>query len=48
MPFGLSYSALRPVVPLLKAGRRDFDLLNLILLMFRPQGDDSEKYNDSD
>jgi hypothetical protein len=35
MPFGLSCSVVRPVIPLLKAGRHDFELLNL----FRQRGD---------
>ena len=35
MPFGLSCSVVRPVIPLLKAGRHDFELLNLI---FRQRG----------
>src|SRR4029077_14240684 len=30
MPFGLSCSVVRPVISLLKAGRHDFGLLNLI------------------
>src|SRR5438270_13683748 len=43
-PFGLSCSAIHPVIPLLKAGRQDCDLLKVIFRRRRNRCDAFGKY----